>query len=363
MNIGFDAKRAFHNTRGLGHYSRNIIENLISQNNHNYFLFTTKAKESLFNPKNKKYTIISNNSLFKSIWRSKNIIYDLKKNKIDLYHGLSNELPFGIHKTSIKRIVTIHDLLFLKHPDLYPIIDRFIYKFKTKYACFAANHIITISKNVKQQLIDYFDINPNKISVVYQSCNNCFQKRINKKDSSIIKKKFNLPQDFILCVGAIEKRKNLMSVFKQLDKIEEKLIIVGKKGNSFTEIANYINKNNLNNKVLFLHKVSSKELASIYSLSNALVFPSIDEGFGIPIIEALFSKTPVICFNKRATIEAGGKHSIYIDSENKLIEVLNKLRNNISFKNNIIKEGYLHVKKFSSEETTKSLLNIYKNVI
>jgi len=363
MNIGFDAKRAFHNTRGLGHYSRNTIENLIAQNNHNYFLFTTKAKESLFDPKEKKCTIISNNSLFKSIWRSKIIVNDLKKNKIDLYHGLSNELPFGIHKTSIKRIVTIHDLLFIKHPNLYPIIDRFIYKYKTRYACFAANHIIAISKNVKQQLIDFFDINPNKISVIYQSCNNCFQRTTNNKESNIIKKKFNLPENFILCVGTIEKRKNLTPIIKQINKIEEKLVIVGKKGNSFNKITNHINENNLNNKILFLHNVPSKELASIYSLSNALVFPSIDEGFGIPIIEALFSKTPVICFNKKATIEAGGKHSIYINSENELPEVLNKLRNNISFKKNIIEEGYIHAKNFSSKKTTKSLLNIYKNVI
>ncbi len=363
MNIGFDAKRAFNNSRGLGNYSRTIIENLIyHNNNYNYILFTPKTKISLFNPKKEKCTIIKKNSLFHPFWRSKKIIHDLIENNIKLYHGLSNELPIGIHKKPIKTIVTIHDLLFLKHPKLYPFFDRLIYKWKTKYACFAANHIIATSNNVKKQLIDYLNVNPNKISVVYQSCNQLFQKDINKKDCIAIKEKFNLPEKFILCVGTIEKRKNLMLILKQIHKIEEKLVIVGKKGNAFKKIMNFIEKNHLNNKILFLEKVLNIDLPFVYSLSNALIFPSIDEGFGIPIIEALFTKTPVICLNKTATFEAGGKNSIYINSINELPQVLNELKKNKFLKKKIIKEGYIHAQKFSSKKTTEKLLNIYKKV-
>ena len=142
MRIGFDAKRAFLNNTGLGNYSRDtirVLSNYFPDNK--YFLYTPKAKE------NSRLSFLNSNSntfvrtpksllnrALKSYWRSKSIVKDLFTNKIDIYHGLSHELPIGIEKTNIKTVVTIHDLIFIRYPHLFKAIDRRIYykKFKSK---------------------------------------------------------------------------------------------------------------------------------------------------------------------------------------------------------------------------------------
>ena len=132
MRIGFDAKRVFSNTTGLGNYSRDTI-NLLSYhfNDNKYFLFTPnkKFKNKLnFFYKNGNSTICTPNTLFnrafKNYWRSRSIVNDLCKHKIDIYHGLSNELPIGIESTNIKTVVTIHDLIFIRFPYLFNVFDR-----------------------------------------------------------------------------------------------------------------------------------------------------------------------------------------------------------------------------------------------
>ena len=140
MRIGFDAKRAFLNSTGLGNYSRDSIR-LLSHfyANNKYFLYTPKEIKNsrLAFLKNRDNTFIRTpqsllNKTLKSYWRSKSIVSDLFTNKIDIYHGLSHELPLGIEKTSIKTVVTIHDLIFIRYPHLFKLIDRKIYNKKLR---------------------------------------------------------------------------------------------------------------------------------------------------------------------------------------------------------------------------------------
>ena len=117
-------------------------------------------------------------------------------------------------------------------------------------------------------------------------------------------------------VGTIEKRKNVLSIIKAIKEIDTKLVVIGKKTAYFTEINTYILENNLQNKVIFLENVELKELAAIYKIATVFIYPSVFEGFGIPIIEALYSKTPVISSKGGCFLEAGGENSIYINALN-----------------------------------------------
>ena len=173
MNIGFDCKRAFSNNTGLGNYSRDTI-NLLSNHypNEQYFLFTpkfTKNKRIEFIEKKENLFIrtpISNtNKIFKSLWRSKNIVNDLLKENIQIYHGLSNEIPLGIEKTEIKTIVTIHDLIFIRYPKLFNKIDRYIYYYKFKSSCERANKIIAVSEQTKKILLNTFQFQKKKLKL------------------------------------------------------------------------------------------------------------------------------------------------------------------------------------------------------
>ena len=367
MRIGLDAKRAFLNNTGLGNYSRDLIKSLSTNYpNNDYFLYTTKtAKNNLESknihiksPQSKIYT------LFKSYWRSKKIINDIVEDKIELYHGLSNEIPYGIEKTNVKCIVTIHDLIFLKHPEFFKYIDRKIYFRKVQYACKKSDKIITVSKQTKQDIINFLKIPKDKIEVVYQSCNEIFQKKILKEKKDKISKKYNLPNKFLLYVGSIEERKNLLTILKSLNKLDnQKLVVIGN-GKQYKRICEeYIKKNNLTNKVTFLMNLDIYEISCIYQLAEMLIYPSISEGFGIPIIEALFSNIPVITTNGGCFKEAGGDHSIYINplSVNEMISSILLIQKNKELRTRMKLEGMKHVKKFTTTNTSKQMIHVYNS--
>ena len=166
MRIGFDAKRAFYNQTGLGNYSRDAIRILSQYHPDNdYFLYTPKLLQnnrlSFIQDRDNCHTRIPFSfigNLFKKYWRSKNIVKDLIQDEIDIYHGLSHELPLGIEKTKIKSVVSIHDLIFIRYPHLFSTIDCKIYHKKFLSACKRADKIIAISKQTKIDIIEFFNI-------------------------------------------------------------------------------------------------------------------------------------------------------------------------------------------------------------
>ncbi len=373
MQIGFDAKRAFFNNTGLGNYSRDTIRILASFFKKNkYFLYTPK------NTKNSRLQFIYkiNNILiktpqknfknfFKKYWRSKRITNDLQKDNLNIYHGLSNELPIGIEKTNIKTVVTIHDLIFIRFPNLYNWVDRKIYYFKFLSACKRADIIIAISQQTKKDIVKYLNIDEKKIKVVYQGCNDVFKKPISKKTQKETLKKYSLPNNFLLYVGKIEERKNLLTILKVLKKLKtQKLVVIGD-GNKYKKIClKYINNNNLHNNVIILSNINSNEIASIYKNAEILIYPSIFEGFGIPIIEALYSKVPVITTKKGCFKEAGGPKTKYINptSINELKNAILEIQQSSKIKEKMKNIGFKYVQKFNDEEIAKNLIKIYSEL-
>ncbi len=373
MRIGFDAKRAFLNNTGLGNYSRDTIR-ILSQfySDNKYFLYTPKKKN---NPRlsfvsYRKNTFIRTpesliHKTLKSYWRSKSIVRDLFTNKIDVYHGLSHELPLGIEKANIKTVVTIHDLIFVRYPHLFRTINRKIYSKKFKSACNRANKIIAVSQQTKQDIIDFFLISEKKIEVVYQGCNPVFQKEINTKRKKELINKYNLPNNYLLNVGSIEERKNLLTLLKTLKELPDQMLVVIGQGKSYkTKCLRYISDNNLSERVIFLSGLTLEEMAAIYQNAQILIYPSIFEGFGIPILEALFSKTPVITSKDGCFSEAGGADSKYINplSVNEMKEAVLEIQNSTKLQNTMKEKGFEHAQKFTDDKISKNLMKVYTNL-
>ncbi len=325
MKIGFDAKRLFNNKTGLGNYSRTLVWNL-SKNypEHEYFLYTPsiiKSKQTEKFIDNPAFSIRTSDSFLKSYWRSYGIIDQLKKDELDVFHGLSHEIPIGIQKTSIKSIVTIHDMIFKVLPETFPLIDRKIYDFKFRYSCNNANTVIAISESTKKDIEKYYQIDPSKIKVVYQSCHPIYYE---PQDYSLVEKtiqKHNLPDNFLLSVGSIEPRKNLKNTINALHLLNKKnrlpLVVVGRGKKYKEDCQNLSKKLGLENSIYWIDRLDSiEELKCIYHKAKALIYPSLYEGFGLPVVEALLSETPVITSNCSSLPEAGGPHSIYIDPNN-----------------------------------------------
>ena len=371
MILGFDAKRFFHNKTGLGNYSRDLIRIIAHYHpENNYLLYNPKPKKIDRIPIDGKIIIenlpeTKKDKKFSSIWRLFYICSQIKKDKVELFHGLSGEIPIGLHKTGVKTVVTIHDLIFMRYPNLYSYFDRKIHYYKFKYAAKNADLVIAISEQTKKDIVTYLNINPDKIKVIYQGCAPIFKEEIPNEYLELTRSKYQLPNQFILNVGTIETRKNVLSVIKAIKEIETQLVIIGKKTVYFKEVKNYIAENNLQNKVVFLENVELKELASIYRMASVFIYPSVFEGFGIPIIEALYSKTPVITSKGGCFSEAGGENTVYIDPLN-TEEIKGELEEILanSEKRELMKQkGFEFVQKFNDDIIAKNWVETYNEVV
>ena len=373
MRIGFDAKRAFSNNTGLGNYSRDAIRILSDYFPDNkYFLYTPKNNN---NPRlsfiaDRKNTFIRTpesllDRALKTYWRSKSVVNDLFTNKIDIFHGLSNELPIAIENTSIKTVVTIHDLIFIRYPHLFKTIDRKIYYRKFKSACQRADKIIAVSEQTKRDIIDFFSISADRISVVYQGCNTVFQSKVAENKKQLTITKYKLPKDYLLYVGTIEERKNLLTLLQTLAEMpSQKLVVIGDGKSYKIKCLRFIAKNKLSDRVLFLSGLSLEEMAVIYQSAQIMIYPSIFEGFGIPILEALFSKTPVITSQGGCFWESGGPNSKYINplSVSDMKKAIIEIQNSPELQNTMATKGFEHAQNFTDDKIAKNLMNIYNNL-
>ena len=325
MKIAFDAKRFFHNTSGLGNYSRDLVRILSEYESGNEYLLLNKNKsergKDILERPNVHFIETSKGSLSRQLKMGK----DAQKQGADIFHGLSGELPLKWDPKPIKKIVTIHDLIFVRYPQYYSFFDRKIHFWKFKKAADSADKIIAISEQTKRDIIQYLKVPENKIEVIYQGCHHAFKEQQSPEMMQEVKEKFKLPERFILNVGTIEDRKNLLNVVKAISGTEIPLVVVGRKTKYYQKIESFLKKNKMEKQVLFLEGVSMDELACLYKLADIFVYPSFFEGFGIPVIEALFSKTVVVTSNTSCLPEAGGKDSVYVNPYNDL-DIRSKLK-------------------------------------
>jgi glycosyltransferase involved in cell wall biosynthesis len=371
MRIGFDAKRAFNNYSGLGNYSRYIISNICRFYPENECILYTPeiADEELFQEPEKAVikkprTVIGRYS--RSYWRSFRLIHQLSKDAVDIYHGLSNELPYGVHRTAIKSIITIHDLIFLEHPELYKPLDRYVYKKKVEYGARVADKIIAVSEQTKQDIIRFLNVDESRIRVVFQGCNRQFYKRVSEESLQHARHRFDLPAEYLLYVGTIEERKNLLKIIEamNLGGIDFPLVVVGKKTSYYNQVKNYIEKNEMQN-IQFLDQVQSSDLPAIYQGSRGFIYPSSYEGFGIPILEALNSGVPVITTAGGCLEETSGNGGILIDPENQdeMIHAIHQVLEDSALRDRLIREGGVHALRYREEQTIPALYNAYLECI
>ena len=362
MKIAYDAKRFFHNSSGLGNYSRDLIRILANHYIDNEYVLLSKNKstrgEDILALQNVKYTSISKGFLE----RQRKMGIDAQNLGADIFHGLSGELPLNWNNRPIKKIVTIHDLIFERYPQFYSFFDRKIHFWKFKKSAEMADLVIAISEQTKKDIVKFLKIPEEKIRVVYQGCHQAFKEKPNDFFLYQIREKYNLPNRFILNVGTIEERKNLLSVIRALAETEIPLVVIGKRTKYYKKIEREIQENKV--KVHFLEGLSMTELAGVYRLADIFIYPSLFEGFGIPIIEALFSETVVITSNLSCLPEVGGKDSVYINPMD-ICDIRAKIKflwDNESERKYRAEKGLEFVQKFSDEEIAKNLIEVYQEV-
>lgn len=370
FNLGFDAKRIFHNFTGLGNYSRDLVLNLQKHfPEHTYHLFSPKIRQ------HPRLANLSDSNTFRShhagkipgaIWRSFLMGKDVQKAKIDLYHGLSNELPSGLAKRKIKQVVTIHDLIFKHYPENYKAIDRVIYDRKFKAACQRADKIVAVSQFTKADIINSYSIQPEKIEVIYQACHPQFLHAVNEETKRIIRQKHQLPDLYFLYVGSIIPRKNLLGIVKAMAIMNEKipLVVIGDGKNYLAQVKAFVHQYNLEDQ--FIHIAPDfKDFPAIYQQALGLVLPAFMEGFGIPVIEALFSKIPVITTPDSAMAEGAGPGALYVapDEPEAIAEGMMKLVEDKDLEKQLVEKGHQHVQQFQWEDLSRQMMDLYLGIL
>lgn len=371
MNIGFDAKRLFNNRTGLGNYSRTLVSNLCSYfPNNDYFLYSPSIELS---KEKSKLEALDNISIRtagtknQTIWRSFEIKNDIKKDQLDIYHGLSHELPRNNENLPCKKVVTIHDLIFKTHPEYFPYIDRSFYHIKCKHSLLTADKIIAISENTKNDIIKYYNIEPSKIEVIYQACLRQYY-NLNTAQNAPLPKSF--PSEYNLSVCSLEPRKNISSVINAYAQIKEQnripLFLIGNGKRHKKHLQKHINKNNLQKDIHILSNIQTNLLPAIYQNASMLIYPSYYEGFGLPVAESLLSSTPVITSNNSSLTEAGGPLSYYIDpsSTESIANAIETIQDDSELAEKMAKEGLAYaLEKFDPKSLTTQMMNLYEDVL
>ncbi len=318
MIVGFDAKRIVRNGTGLGSYGRTLVNDLIRLGNNDMQLRLYAPDEGRDDLRGQIiegaefcYPAGRPSSLCKAWWRSRSIVDDLVRDGVDVFHGLSGELPVGLRRAGIRAVVTIHDLIFLRHPEYYHWFDARIYEWKFRQALREADHIIAISQRTRQDILEFGGAQyADRISVIYQSFAPRFTTVVTPERRAEVRQRYKLPQRFVLNVGTIERRKNLAVAVEAVDLLPQDihLVAVGRPTPYVRELPH-------SDRLHLLSGVPDADLAAIYSLAEVFVYPSRYEGFGIPIIEAIAAGLPVVACTGSCLEEAGGPYSRYVSPD------------------------------------------------
>lgn len=281
-----------------------------------------------------------------------------------LYHSPNYILPFGI---KIPTVLTVHDLITLDYPYYCQNETVLYFKMCLKRSINKASKIITVSNQVKEDILKHFKIPNNKIEVIYHGISSIFVKTL---DLSIIDK-YEIPNKYILFVGNIEPKKNLgrlikaFSLLKMQQGIKHKLVIAGKKGWKYKSVFQMVKELGLKNEIVFTDYIPEKDLPALYSMADIFVFPSLYEGFGIPPLEAMACEVPVLVSNKGALPEVTGSKCLQVDPYDvkHIADKMYKLISDQNLRQKSVNDGKQWVKQFTWEQTARKTLEVYKQVI
>ena len=371
MKIGYDAKRIVRHGTGLGSYGRTLINSLSALSTGDELLLYAPdsgrdaLREQVQQRDGVRFVYSGrHNGLAKSLWRSHGIVENLRQDGVQLYHGLSGELPVGLRKAGIPAIVTIHDLIFMRHPEYFHALDAWIYKRKFYQTLREADRIIAISERTKQDIIDLGGYPADRIDLVYQSCDTRYRLQRAADELQRVHAEYDLPPRYILSVGTIEVRKNVLLAVKALEKLpaDLSLILVGRQTKYAEHVKRYIRSHQMDHRVRFLQGIPNADLPAIYQLAEAFVYPSRYEGFGIPIIEAIQSGLPVVAATGSCLEEAGGPDCFYVDPDD-VDGLRDAVLKAIAQRDRIVPRAQDYIRRFENGDVARQVLACYQRTL
>ena len=383
--VGFDAKRIVKNGTGLGSYGRTLVNDLAADEGLQLRLYAPdKGRDDLRNqilsrpnvafcypsPLTSHLSPLTSHFTLHAprfYWRTRGIVGDLRCDGVQLYHGLSGELPVGIRKSGIRSIVTIHDLIFLRHPEFYHWLDTKIYAWKFRRTIREADHIIAISECTKRDIIEFSGVDERKISVIYQSFSPRFSAQVAPELLESVRQRYQLPNRYILNVGTIEARKNILLAVKALPHLPEEisLVVVGRRTKYADKVLEYAKNHGLSPRFKMFHGVPDDDLPAFYAQAETFVYPSVYEGFGIPIIEAISCGLPVVACTGSCLEEAGGPDSLYVapDDSEAMAAAIRQSLVGAEGREERIRRSRDYIRRFEGRDVARQVADLYRETL
>jgi glycosyltransferase involved in cell wall biosynthesis len=376
MHVAIDGKRFFLNASGLGRYSRTLVPALLDQAQPDSLTLT------LFKPQGsvkfeaqphprlqiEKAQYRLPGSAGNALWRFIKLPRLIENGPYSLFHGPSHSVP---EKNRCPMVVTMFDLIFLRYPAYFPMWDRNYYRYMFKKSSQRADHIISISEATKADLINYLGVREEKISVVYPACDQELAP-LSEKRLEDVRKRYDLPDDYVLYVGTIEPRKNILRTAQAVNQLlaegriheKVKFLVVGNKGWFYDEILDGIEKLQHRDNIRLVGPAFGEDLAGIYQLATVMAFASEFEGFGYPVLEAMQLGTAVLTSRISSLPEAGGDAALYVDplDIDDIAAGLENLINDNAFRKSLIRKGFAHAQTFTAQAMASQTLDIYRMI-
>ncbi len=377
MLLGYDAKRIVRNGTGLGSYSRTLVNSLAALPADSGLQLRLYAPDSgreelrrqVADAPNVRFVYPANKPFRwqKDWWRTHGIVHDLRRDGIQLFHGLSGELPVGIRRSGIRSVLTVHDLIFLVHPEYYHWLDVQIYRRKFHASLREADRIVAISECTKRDIMRFGHVAEEKIEVVYQSCDVRFKSRVSEATKAEVRSRWQLPEHYILSVGTIEARKNLLIAVQALAALPAgiHLVAVGRQTAYASHVLSWARSHGLEHRLHLLSGVPNDDLQAIYQQAACFVYPSRYEGFGIPVIEAVQSGLPVVAATGSCLEETGGPDCLYVspDDAEALAATVRQVMPGAAHREERIRRSQKYVERFENADVARQMLSVYERTL
>lgn len=376
IRIGFDARYINDRYHGIGRYAFRLLEALVQAGiQYNFTIFLGKDIESRFDWQwlKKQPNVSFQKGPWPMYWPHEQIIWPniLKRSRVDLFHSPYFVAPLFTWKSPPSVVITVHDLIFDRFPEYMPKAwSRPYYRLLMSRSARRANRIVAVSRSTASDLAQYYPISAGKITVIPEGVETSFHPVSDNSVINQIRQKYHLRNPFILAVGARRPHKNmgrLVQAFANLTSdIPHDLVFIGPGDSRFPDEARYFSSvHSLNGRARFLDWVPECDLATLYSMADMLVVPSLIEGFGLPALEAMACGTPVLAANRSSLPEVIGKAGLLVDplSVVDLTQAIYRILMDVNLSSKMVKTGLERSSTFSWSQTAKLTLQAYQDIL